>query len=161
MSQEKTSERLMCLLGNWQGTGEGNFPTIDSFRYREELHFENDLGPFHYEQRTWLIDGEDKPVEASHWESGFLIVLEDGRIRMSNAQSGGRVEVLEGFATYGDVPGELVLELTSIAEAGDARMIATRRHIRLSGESLDYEMGMHTDQTQERLPHLSARLKRV
>ena len=53
-----------------RGNGNGKFPTINSFSYKEVLTFNidglNDL--IHYEQKTWLVDN-DTP---SHWESGFI-----------------------------------------------------------------------------------------
>ena len=41
------------LAGNWQGEGNGFFPTIDSFAYRETLTFERlDASTLFYMQRT-------------------------------------------------------------------------------------------------------------
>jgi hypothetical protein len=44
---------LNLLLGEWSGTGRGDFPTIEPFEYLETLVFSADGRPFlHYEQKT-------------------------------------------------------------------------------------------------------------
>ena len=80
-------ERLRLLSGTWVGEGAGDFPSIEAFRYRETLRFELDESYplLHYEQRTWRdIDGEEGP---SHWETGFLRFLGEGRVEMVDGSS--------------------------------------------------------------------------
>lgn len=123
------------------------------------LRFEVDESypQLHYEQRTWLL-ADDQP---SHWESGFMRVLEGGVLELSNAQSGGRVEVLRGRATV-DGKGELTLELDSLALGNDPRLRRTRRLIRVRGDTLHYVQWMTTwtTETPKLLEHLEARLRR-
>ena len=76
-------EQLYDLEGEWQGEGHGGFPTIKSFRYREELAFtiDRDAEHIHYQQKTWRIVDDDTEVP-SHWETGFLHLLENGQIEL-------------------------------------------------------------------------------
>ena len=153
-------DSLRSLTGTWVGEGAGDFPTIEAFRYRETLRFEfDDSYPLlHYVQRTWLL-ADDEP---SHWESGFVQRLEDGVLEVSNAQNGGRVEVLRGRATSEGV-GDLTLELDSLALGNDPRLRRTRRLIRVRGDSLHYIQWMTTwtTETPQMLQHLEARLLRT
>ena len=63
-------EPLAFLAGRWRGTGEGVYPTIDPFRYGEEISYTAPPGkPFlAYAQRTWALPGE----EPLHTEAGYL-----------------------------------------------------------------------------------------
>jgi hypothetical protein len=153
-------DRLERLLGTWQGEGQGHYPTIESFRYREWLRFESDASreAIHYEQRTVLIPEE----EPSHWESGFLLVLEDGTIQLSNSQNGGRVEVLRGHATVDPASGALELRLDSVALANDPRLVRTKRVWTLDGDRLSYTVSMetHTTEIPKLQEHLGAELHR-
>jgi THAP domain-containing protein 4 len=85
------TKKLHFLLGRWTGNGNGKFPTIASFNYRETLTFSidglNDL--IHYEQKTWLTHND----EPSHWESGFIKPVENEEtiFEISNSQDSGRV----------------------------------------------------------------------
>nr|DAD25439.1 TPA_asm: hypothetical protein HUJ06_026903 [Nelumbo nucifera] len=84
---------LSYLLGTWRGEGEGGFPTINSFKYGEELSFSHSGKPvISYSQKTWkLASGE--PM---HAESGYWRPKPDGSIEVVIAQSTGLVEVQKG-----------------------------------------------------------------
>jgi hypothetical protein len=81
---------LAALVGVWRGVGEGAFPTISPFRYREEIEFAHDGRPvLAYRQRTWRVD-VDVPM---HGESGYLRGPVDGRAELVVAQPTGFGEV--------------------------------------------------------------------
>ena len=161
MSDEVAS-RLRHLLGSWQGTGRGEFPTIDAFRYREELrvHARGDEPELHFEQRTWRVSAGEDDGESLHWESGFLLLLEDGTVELLNAQQSRRVEVLTGrLELLGSDGFELRLE--SVVHAHDDRMRATERVYRLEGDRLTYEARMATGDVPSLGLHLVGDLSRV
>lgn len=83
---------LSPLLGVWKGHGAGEYPTIDSFEYSEELTF-TDIGkPFLlYAQRTWSPQGA-----AMHTETGFVRMPAPGVVEVTLAQPTGQTELLEG-----------------------------------------------------------------
>jgi THAP domain-containing protein 4 len=148
------------LEGSWQGEGQGFFPTIDSFAYRETLTFERpNEATLSYTQRTQRQRGGVGPFVNSHWESGFVQAKETGVLELANVQSGGRGEVLRGHI---ERDGELLrLVFKSASLSNDARMVATARTFTLEGDVLRYEMGMHTTGVAELLPHVTAVLQRV
>ncbi len=147
------------LVGKWRGEGKGHFPTISDFVYFESLQFEQrDPLTLHYMQKT---DKQyaDQAVETSHWESGFIRLLEDNSLELINVQSGGRGEVLTGH--YAQIESGLQLTFRSQSQINDARMIDTTRIFTLSGNMLTYQMQMHTTAVNGLLPHLDAKLFRV
>ena len=153
-------EQLSKLHGSWSGTGKGKFPTIDSFEYQEHLHFEVNLAYplIYYEQKTILLPTQ----EPSHWESGFIRVLDDSVIEISNSQDSGRVEVLRGkMSNLSDIGYEM--EFTSVALANDPRMVKSKRVFKVTANTLEYSQSMATNTTEEPImfPHLCSVLTKV
>src|SRR5688500_1576004 len=87
---------LDLLEGTWQGEGRGYFPSITAFDHRATLTFtRRDEKTLAYEQRAQKrYDGQTEWLE-SHWESGFIRILENGNLELTSAQIG-RAEVLIG-----------------------------------------------------------------
>ncbi len=159
---EKILETLSKLQGTWKGKGEGKFPTIDSFEYEEHLHFDADLSYplIHYEQKTFLMPTGDP----SHWESGFIRLLDNGIIEISNSQDTGRVEVLHGTMKIQSAnKNEYEMDFSSVVLGNDPRLINTKRMIRVSGDILQYDNAMTTNTTEKSimLPHLHSTLQKI
>lgn len=155
-------QKLLCLLGTWIGKGKGEFPTIQSFEYQEELTFRHRAGTPYitYEQSTVLLnpDGSTKP---SHWEAGILRPNEDGIIVMSSVHDSTRTEVMHGeIDTSATLAGLLSIKFHSINLANDPRMVASQREFFVNGSELKYTMGMATQRTPNMTHHLSATLNR-
>lgn len=92
-----TCQLLLCLEGNWTGEGRGEFPGVTSFDYRETLVFtRRDEKNLAYHQHTQKHYDGGTGYLPSHWESGFLSILEDNGLQMVNIQIGGRSEILVG-----------------------------------------------------------------
>ena len=151
-------EALRPLEGVWRGRGEGDYPTLEPFQYEETHRFEFDSAYpiIHFIQKVVVL-----PDKVSHWESGFIRILPDGRIEMNNAQDNGRLEVLRGAIVSTPKEG-LRLELDSVGFANDPRMIQSRRTITIVADVLRYEMDMKTNLTDPPAMHrhLSAELIR-
>jgi hypothetical protein len=88
-------EPIAFLLGDWSGGGSGEFPTIQPFRYREELHFDHVGKPIlNYSQRTFHAD-DGRPL---HSESGYWRVTASGEVEVLLAHTTGHVELSLGSA---------------------------------------------------------------
>ena len=156
-----TAIKIFGLLeGSWQGEGRGGYPTITSFDYRETLAFtRRNESTLAYDQRTEKrMDGTSEFV-TSHWESGFIRVLENGNLELVNAQSGGRGEVLTGHIESSD--STIRLHFVSKALMNDSRMVSTARRFELEGDRLRYEMEMSTTKVTDLTRHLAITLERV
>jgi THAP4-like, heme-binding beta-barrel domain len=146
---------LAFLLGTWRGEGEGDYPTIESFRYGEELAFEHVGDEFLlYRQASWLLPGGD-PL---HFERGFLRPgAQGGSVELTLAHPLGLTEVSEGVV---DGP---AMELKSLAvgrtHTGSA-VSGLRRRYRLADGWISYELEMEMDET-PMTRHLQGRLRRV
>jgi hypothetical protein len=157
MTEANVSGVLGHLLGRWEGTGSGEFPTLDSFTYREQLDMtEHGVGVVHYVQRTWrLVNGVGV---GSHMETGFISVRDDNSVYILNAQGSDRVEVLQGRWTLdNDVAS---IDVNSAVLAHDDRMIRSWRNITMNGRELSYFMGMATNTVPHGATHLTATLHR-
>lgn len=154
-----TSPLFTLLEGTWIGTGRGEFPTVTSFDYRETLTFtRRDEKTLAYEQRTQKrYDGQTEWL-ASHWENGFLRVLESGELEMTSAQIG-RVEVLMGKV---EIDGDLTrVHFVSKTITNDPRMVSSARRFELKDDTLHYEMHMQTTRVGRLSTHLRAELQRI
>jgi hypothetical protein len=157
--EELKTHKLHFLLGTWEGQGEGKFPTITPFTYREVFTFRfdglNDL--IHYEQQAWLTPDQSP----SHWESGFIKAVEgeDDIFEISNSQDSGRIEVLKG--TYKLENGEHILHLKSKILQNDPRMRSSERKFVSIGSKLSYIVYMATQNTPDHQQHLEAELFKI
>ena len=150
---------LYVLLGEWSGTGRGEFPTIESFEYIETLSFATDGRPLlHYEQKTKRRRNGETDYVPSHWESGFIRLLPDGEIELTCAQNGGRLEKLTG--SIEETATGLILHLKSADFLNDARMLETSRTITVEEARLHYTQNMHTNAVATLTFHLEAKLER-
>jgi hypothetical protein len=147
---------LAFLLGTWRGEGSGGYPTIEPFRYREELAFEHVGDAFLlYRQESW--SPSDQPV---HFERGFL--RPGGVPRSIELCLAHPIGVTE--AAHGTIDGTAI-ELTATA-AGIGRtetgleVEGLRRRYRVEGDELTYRLDMATAGTPMTL-HLEATLRRV
>jgi hypothetical protein len=127
-------EPLAWLLGTWRGEGDGWYPTIASFRYREEATWYHAGKPFLvYSQSTWATD-DGRPL---HGERGYLRAAA-GQMELVLAHSSGLVEV-----SLGAIDDILVLTSTTLCGTPSAKEVLTvDRRMWRSGPSLRYELGM-------------------
>lgn len=131
---------LAPLLGTWTGTGAGEYPTIPSFSYLEEVTFGHVGKPFlAYGQKTKATD-DGRPL---HAETGYLRVPSPGRVELVLAHPTGITEIQEGTLTVsGDVV-ELELTATSIGKTASAKDVsALARSLRIDGDELVYTLRM-------------------
>ena len=149
---------LAPLLGMWVGDGVGEYPTIASFGYREEVVFSHVGKPFlAYRQRTQAAD-DGRPL---HAETGFLRTPAPGRIEVMLAHPTGITEIGEGKIQARGA--DLVIELASTAiglTTSAKRVTALTRSIRVTGDELSYRLQMAA----VGLPlqhHLAATLRRA
>lgn len=127
------------LLGEWEGPGEGEYPTINPFSYTEHLTFGHVGKPFvSYLQRTW--DAEGAPM---HTETGYLRVTGPSgaghAVELVLSMPTGVVEVLAGSVVGDDI--SLTSVLVGLSPTAK-RVDATERRFRMEGELLVVDMGM-------------------
>lgn len=156
-----TTLYLFSLLeGAWTGEGRGEYPTITPFDYRETIMFtrrgETSLA---YEQRTEKRFNGQAEWLLSHWENGFIRILENGELELVNAQSGGRLEVLVGKVN--EQVGIIHIDLVSKTILNDPRMVSSARRFELDGDTLRYRMEMQTTKVDAPTQHLKISLERV
>ena len=145
---------LLFLLGTWRGEGVGGYPTMESFRYGEEVTFRHNGKPFlAYTQRTWSLD-DGRPL---HAETGYW-----------RPQPGGGVEVVVAHPTgiaeiyYGTVEGQRIeLATDVVVRTTSAKEVAAlTRLFGLVEGKLMYAVDMAAV-GQPMQAHLSATLERV
>lgn len=156
-----TGSQVFDLLeGTWRGNGRGGYPDVTSFDYCETLIFtRRDEKTLAYEQRAQkLYDGQTEFIE-SHWENGFIRLVENNQLELVNVQSSGRSEVLGG--TIEILNTMLRIYFVSKTLSNDPRMISTARTFELEGDFLRYEMEMQTTKVAQTTPHLKIALQRI
>ena len=147
---------LAPLLGNWSGTGTGDYPTIAPFGYSEEVTIDHIGKPFLvYAQRTRSATGQ--PL---HAETGYLRTPAANRVELILAHPTGITEIDEG--TLSEQDGRLLIDVhsTTIGLASSAKdVMALRRSISVHGDELHYTVLMAAV-GQPMVHHLTAVLHR-
>ena len=155
-----THQLLSHLAGTWIGEGRGEFPGVTSFDYRETLVFtRRDEKILAYEQRAQKHYDGGTEYLPSHWESGFISILEDNHLQMVNIQIGGRNEILVGSVESRD--GIFRIHFVSKISNNDPRMVSSTRTLEIEDNTLRYDMAMHTTKVEQLTPHLKSVLQRV
>jgi hypothetical protein len=145
-------EPLRFLLGRWEGAGIGGYPTIESFRFGQEIT------PFlSYLSRTWRLDEEGQIGLPLGTEAGYWRPQPDNQIEVMLAHPTGIVEIY-----LGEISGTRIEMATDVvARTASAKEVtAGHRLYGLTGIDLAYAYDMAAV-GQSLQPHLSAQLKRV
>src|SRR4030081_934669 len=124
------------LLGTWRGEGEGQYPSIKPFRYREEIRFTHNGKPFLiYTQRTESIE-TGQPM---HAEAGYPRLVGGGRVEFVIAQPIGYAEI-----SLGRVDGRRIdVECASVGRTPTAKPVPSiGRSFWMEGDTLRYEVKM-------------------
>ena len=151
-------EALSFLLGRWEGAGVGGYPTIESFRFGQEIEFSQNGKPFlSYVSRTWRLDEEGRIGLPLGTESGYWRPRPDDQVEVMLAHPTGIVEIY-----LGEVAGTRIDLATDVVARTETAKAVTggKRLYGLIGEDLAYAYDMAAV-GQELQPHLSAQLKWV
>lgn len=145
---------LTFLLGTWRGEGVGGYPTMETFRYGEEVTFRHNGKPFlAYTQKTWSLD-DGRPL---HAETGYWRPQPGGHVEVVIAHPTGIAEIYYGTveAARVELATDLVARTTSAKE-----VTALKRLFGLVEGRLMYAVDMAAV-GQPMQAHLSATLERV
>ena len=157
---------LAFLIGEWAGVGLGQYPTIEDFRFGQEVRFSYIPGkPFlEYVSRSWLIDEAGAKVRPLATESGYWRpagLLQDGRpgieLEVLLAHPTGITEIWLGELSGGKVE----LSTDAVARTATAKEYAAgRRLYGLVKGDLYWTFDMAA-MGQPMTNHLAAQLKRA
>jgi len=130
---------LVGLLGTWRGRGSGEYPTIESFEYVEEVTFAHVGKPFlAYGQKT-RDAGDDRPL---HTEAGYWRPVASDRLEIVLSHPTGVAEILEGSIVTGSLT-VFDLHTTSVSLTSTAKDVTElHRHFELEGDVLRYRVAM-------------------
>jgi hypothetical protein len=136
----------------------GGYPTIESFRFGQEISFSHNGKPYLiYTSRSWLLDAEGRPGRPLAMEAGFWRPQPGGKVEVVLAHPTGITEIYLGAVAGTRV--ELATDL--VARTSSAKEVrAGHRLYGLVGEDLAYAYDMAAV-GKELQPHLSAQLRRV
>jgi len=149
---------LLYLLGRWEGAGVGGYPTIESFRFGQEISFSHNGKPYLiYSSRTWLLDDEGAIGRPLAMETGFWRPQPDNQLEVLLAHPTGFAEVY-----LGEISGTKIEMITdAVVRTSSAKEVtAGRRLYGLIGADLGYAYDLAAV-GQPLQPHLSAQLKRT
>ena len=149
---------MAFLLGRWEGAGIGGYPTIESFRFGQEIEFSHNGKPFlSYLSRTWQLDEEGRIGAPLATESGYWRPRPDHQVEVMLAHPTGIVEIYLGEVTGTRI--EMATDL--VARTATAKEVtAGHRLYGLADGDLAYAYDLAA-MGQPLQPHLSAQLKRV
>jgi hypothetical protein len=149
---------LEFLIGEWEGAGVGGYPTIESFRFGQEISFTHNGKPYLiYTSRTWRLDDEGHLGAPLATEAGFWRPQPGGRLEVILAHPSGVAEIYIGEVTGSRA--ELSTDVVARTETAK-EVTAGRRLYGMIGEDLGYAYDLAA--VGQRLQsHLSAQLKRV
>jgi hypothetical protein len=145
---------IAFLLGRWRGEGLGGYPTMEDFRYGEEVVFAQNGKPFlSYTQRTWSLD-DGRPL---HAETGYWRPRPEGGLEVVLAHPTGIAEIYYGTVAFSKI--ELATDVV-VRTSSAKEVTALKRLYGLVDGRLMYAVDMAAV-GHPLTPHLSASLERV
>lgn len=86
------------LLGRWEGAGVGDYPTVEPYRFGQEIVFTYVPHQPHltYVSRTWVLDEDGHVIEPSDHETGYWRPQADGSAEVVMSHASGIVEIYLG-----------------------------------------------------------------
>ncbi len=148
---------LSWLLGTWAGTGSGEYPTIKSFDYNEEISFGHVGKPFlAYTQKTRHAE-TGLPL---HAEAGYIRPVGTDRVEFQVVQPSGISESYEGIVQSTEEAIVISLETVSVTTTATAKDVSAVRRVMTfdpGAQVLSYKMAMAAV-GEEMTHHLSANL---
>jgi hypothetical protein len=146
------------LLGTWRGIGVGGYPTIEEFRFSQQVTFSEVGKPYlHYLSRSWLLDDEGNEVRPLAQETGYWRPQPDGLVEVLLAHPTGFVEIWLGTVEPAKI--ELQTDVVARTDSAKAYVAGHRLYGLVDGKLLwAYDMAA-VDQPLQ--PHLSATLQRA
>jgi nitrobindin-like protein len=153
---------LSFLLGRWEGFGKGDYPTIESFDFIQELTFTHNGKPFLiYTSKSWLLDKDGTKGRPLGTETGYWRPQADNHVEVVLAHPTGIVEIY-----LGEVSGTRVEMATdAVARTASAKAVTAGKRLyglvdsqREGEKDLAYAYDMAA-MGQPLQPHLWARLE--
>jgi hypothetical protein len=157
MSVPDALRPLAFLVGEWSGTGRGDYPTIDGFTFRHDLTVTNDGRPFLQSvSRAWVLDERGEATRPPAVEVGFWRPAPGGGAELLLVLPTGIAEVYAGRAdgVRADVATHAVARTPTAKE-----VTAGRRVYALEGDELSYAHDM-AGAGQPLQRHITSRLRR-
>lgn len=150
---------MLPLIGVWEGTGKGGYPTTGDFDFGQRITFGHDgRGFLAYESRSWLIGPDGEFLRLAAREVGWWRPGGGGDdLEVVIAHATGIVEVYLGRA-IGTAQWELATDVVARTQTA-TEVTANRRLYGIVEGSLMYAIDMAAI-GHGLTPHLSARLDR-
>ena len=148
---------LAWMVGTWRGKGRGDYPTIDSFEFAQEVVFNHDGRPFlNYYSRSWILDKEGEILRPGGSETGFWRIKPHNVLEVVLAHNTG---ISEGWVGTFDGPKiQLVMDQGYSAPTAKIVTVGARLYGLVAGE-LFFAYDMATE-TQELQAHIWSSLER-
>ncbi len=149
---------LAWLIGHWEGAGVGGYPSVESFRFGQEIDFGHVGKPFlTYVSRSWLLDDDGRPGRPLATESGYWRPQPGGALEVMLAHPTGYAEIWLGTVTGAKI--ELTTDVVVRTASAKAYTGGTRLYGQVEGDLLwAFDMAAVGESLQS---HLSGRLKKV
>ena len=150
---------LAWLLGTWEGAGVGDYPTVEAFRFGQEVTFSYVPGKPYltYSSATWRLDDDGAIGDALARETGYWRPQPDNQVEVLVAHPTGIIEIYLGAIEPAKV--ELATRGVLKTETAKDYRSATRLYGLVKGR-LMWVMDMAA-MGQDLQPHVSAELQRV
>lgn len=160
---------LSWLLGQWVGVGTGQYPTIEDFRFGQELSFICDGRPFiTMHSRSWILDADGERERPGASETAYFRPRPDNEFEALFAHPTGYVEVWHGKVTVSEIQDATItrarLEMTTDSVMRTASAKEYIGGMRLYGLVPDGDLAWTFDMSAMGEPlgnHLAAKLTRM
>jgi THAP4-like, heme-binding beta-barrel domain len=150
---------LAWLLGRWEGAGVGDYPTIEAFRFGQEVEFTHVPGKafLAYTSRSWILADDGTLLQPAASETGYWRPQPDGEVEVLLTHPTGFVEIYLGRVE----PAKIELATRGVLKTETAKdyRAGHRLYGLVNGRLMwVYEMAAMGYELQ---PHLSAEMQRV